>query len=83
MNTWQLPEGVDELTGDRALAFECVRRQLIDLYTDKGFGLSNTATFPKLSTIGSIESNFKLSSINTITSIAALMLLEPYNSAPA
>ncbi|CAC9455054.1 ATP phosphoribosyltransferase regulatory subunit (EC 2.4.2.17) [uncultured Gammaproteobacteria bacterium] len=39
MNTWQLPEGVDELTGDRALAFERVRRQLIDLYTDKGFGL--------------------------------------------
>jgi ATP phosphoribosyltransferase regulatory subunit len=30
---------VDELTGDRALAFERVRRQLIDLYTDKGFGL--------------------------------------------
>ncbi|CAC9540153.1 ATP phosphoribosyltransferase regulatory subunit (EC 2.4.2.17) [uncultured Gammaproteobacteria bacterium] len=39
MNTWQLPEGVDELTGDRALVFECVRRQLIDLYTNKGFGL--------------------------------------------
>jgi ATP phosphoribosyltransferase regulatory subunit len=39
MNTWQLPEGVDELTGGRALAFERVRRQLIDLYTDKGFGL--------------------------------------------
>ncbi|CAC9570446.1 ATP phosphoribosyltransferase regulatory subunit (EC 2.4.2.17) [uncultured Gammaproteobacteria bacterium] len=39
MNTWQLPEGVDELTGDRALVFERVRRQLIDLYTDKGFGL--------------------------------------------
>jgi ATP phosphoribosyltransferase regulatory subunit len=30
MNTWQLPEGVDELTGGRALAFERVRRQLID-----------------------------------------------------
>ncbi len=39
MNTWQLPEGVDELIGDRALVFECVRRQLIDLYTEKGFGL--------------------------------------------
>jgi ATP phosphoribosyltransferase regulatory subunit len=39
MNTWQLPEGVDELTDGRALAFERVRRQLIDLYTDKGFGL--------------------------------------------
>lgn len=39
MNTWQLPEGIDELTGDRALAFECVRRQLIDLYAEKGFGL--------------------------------------------
>jgi hypothetical protein len=154
MNTWQLPEGVDELTGDRALVFERVRRQLIDLYTNKGFGLvippmveniesllltsesvnkktfkfldpssgkmlgvhlkntaksgaerltkiclsagicssfnascaikaSNTATFPKLSTIGSMASNFKLSSINTITSISASMLLEPYNSAPA
>ncbi len=39
MNTWQLPEGIDELTGDRALAFERVRRQLIDLYADKGFAL--------------------------------------------
>lgn len=39
MNIWQLPEGIDELTGDRALAFEHVRRQLIDLYTDKGFNL--------------------------------------------
>ena len=39
MNTWQLPEGIDELTGDRALAFERVRRQLIDLYAEKGFGL--------------------------------------------
>jgi len=35
MNTWQLPEGVDELTGDRALVFERVRRQLIDLYTNR------------------------------------------------
>ncbi|BAS67736.1 ATP phosphoribosyltransferase regulatory subunit [Bathymodiolus septemdierum thioautotrophic gill symbiont] len=39
MNTWQLPEGIDELTGDRAWAFEKLRRQLIDLYTKKGFGL--------------------------------------------
>ena len=39
MNTWQLPEGIDELTGDQALAFESLRRQLIDLYTSKGYGL--------------------------------------------
>ena len=39
MSTWQLPEGIDELTGDRALAFESVRRALLDLYADKGFGL--------------------------------------------
>lgn len=39
MSAWQLPEGIDELTGDRALAFESIRRQLIDLYTEKGFGL--------------------------------------------
>ncbi len=39
MSTWQLPEGIDELTGEPALAFESVRRQLLDLYTEKGFGL--------------------------------------------
>jgi len=39
MSTWQLPEGIDELTGERALAFESIRRQLLDLYADKGFGL--------------------------------------------
>ena len=39
MSTWQLPEGIDELTGEQALAFESVRRQLLDLYTEKGFGL--------------------------------------------
>jgi ATP phosphoribosyltransferase regulatory subunit len=39
MSTWQLPEGVDELTGDRALAFESIRRQLLDLYAGRGFGL--------------------------------------------
>ncbi len=39
MNTWQLPEGIDELTHDQALNFEMLRRKLIDLYTDKGFGL--------------------------------------------
>ncbi|SMN12858.1 ATP phosphoribosyltransferase regulatory subunit [Bathymodiolus heckerae thiotrophic gill symbiont] len=39
MNTWQLPESIDELVGDRALEFESVRRQLIDLYTKKGFSL--------------------------------------------
>ncbi|HIB30689.1 MAG TPA: ATP phosphoribosyltransferase regulatory subunit [Candidatus Thioglobus sp.] len=39
MNTWQLPEGIDELTGDQAMKFELLRRSLIDLYTDKGFNL--------------------------------------------
>jgi len=39
MNTWQLPEGIDELSGEQALNFEILRRQLIDLYTKKGFGL--------------------------------------------
>lgn len=37
MSTWQLPEKIDELIGDRALAFESIRRQLIDLYIEKGF----------------------------------------------
>ncbi|SFV76555.1 ATP phosphoribosyltransferase regulatory subunit [hydrothermal vent metagenome] len=39
MSTWQLPEGIDELVGAEALTFESVRRQLLDLYADKGFGL--------------------------------------------
>jgi len=39
MNTWQLPDGIDELTGESALKFEMLRRGLIDLYTEKGFGL--------------------------------------------
>lgn len=39
MSTWQLPEGIDELTGVQALAFESVRRQLLDLYISKGFNL--------------------------------------------
>ena len=39
MKTWQLPEGIDELSGNQALNFEMLRRQLIDLYTEKGFGL--------------------------------------------
>ncbi len=39
MSTWQLPEGIDELTGDQALAFEAMRRALLDLYADKGYGL--------------------------------------------
>ncbi len=39
MGVWQLPEGIDELTGTEAIAFESVRRQLLDLYADKGFGL--------------------------------------------
>ena len=39
MKVWQLPKGVNELTGANALAFETMRRQLIDLYTKKGFAL--------------------------------------------
>ena len=39
MSTWQLPEGIDELTGDRALAFESLRRSLLDLYIDQGYEL--------------------------------------------
>jgi ATP phosphoribosyltransferase regulatory subunit len=39
MKSWQLPEGIDELSGNQALNFEMLRRQLIDLYTEKGFGL--------------------------------------------
>jgi ATP phosphoribosyltransferase regulatory subunit len=39
MSTWQLPEGIDELTGKQALAFESIRRKLLDLYQDRGFGL--------------------------------------------
>ncbi len=39
MSMWQLPEGIDELTGTQALAFESVRRQLLDLYIEKGFDL--------------------------------------------
>ncbi|BBB22710.1 ATP phosphoribosyltransferase regulatory subunit [Abyssogena phaseoliformis symbiont OG214] len=39
MGAWQLPEGIDELTNDQALVFESLRRQLLDLYADKGFGL--------------------------------------------
>ncbi|CAC9544372.1 ATP phosphoribosyltransferase regulatory subunit [Bathymodiolus heckerae thiotrophic gill symbiont] len=39
MSTWQLPEGIDELSGDQAMKFEMLRRSLIDLYTNKGFGL--------------------------------------------
>ncbi|MDB3971995.1 ATP phosphoribosyltransferase regulatory subunit [Candidatus Thioglobus sp.] len=39
MKSWQLPEGIDELSGNQALNFEMLRRQLIDLFTEKGFGL--------------------------------------------
>lgn len=39
MSTWQLPEGIDELTGDKALAFESLRRSLMDLYIDQGYEL--------------------------------------------
>ena len=39
MGAWQLPEGIDELTNNQALVFESLRRQLLDLYANKGFGL--------------------------------------------
>lgn len=39
MTTWQLPEGIDELSGTDAAQFESLRRQLIDLYTQKGYEL--------------------------------------------
>jgi ATP phosphoribosyltransferase regulatory subunit len=39
MSVWQLPEGIDELTGEAALALEYSRRTLLDLYVQKGFEL--------------------------------------------
>ena len=37
MSNWQLPEGIDELTGDQANAFENARRDLLDLYQSWGY----------------------------------------------
>ena len=37
MSNWQLPEGIDELTGDQANAFESARRDLLDLYQSWGY----------------------------------------------
>ena len=37
MSNWQLPEGIDELTGNQANAFESVRRALLDLYQSWGY----------------------------------------------
>ena len=37
MINWQLPEGIDELTGDQAIAFESARRDLLDLYQSWGY----------------------------------------------
>ncbi|MBE8189844.1 MAG: ATP phosphoribosyltransferase regulatory subunit [Candidatus Thioglobus sp.] len=39
MSAWQLPDGIDEMTAEAALAFESLRRKLLDLYGSKGFGL--------------------------------------------
>lgn len=39
MNTWQLPAGISQITGKQALAFETLRRQLLDLYASRGFEL--------------------------------------------
>ena len=37
MSNWQLPEGIDELTGDQAITFEASRRGLLDLYQSWGY----------------------------------------------
>ena len=39
MSNWQLPEGIDELAGDQAIAFESTRRKLLDLYQSWGYEL--------------------------------------------
>ena len=39
MNNWQLPEGIDELTGEQAVTFESIRRRLLDLYQSWGYEL--------------------------------------------
>ncbi len=39
MSNWQLPEGIDELTGDQANAFESARRELLDLYQSWGYDI--------------------------------------------
>ena len=37
MSNWQLPESIDELTGNKAIAFESARRALLDLYQSWGY----------------------------------------------
>jgi len=37
VSNWQLPEGIDELTGDQAITFEQSRRDLLDLYQSWGY----------------------------------------------
>ena len=39
MSNWQLPEGIDELTGNHAIAFESARRDLLDLYQSWGYDI--------------------------------------------
>jgi len=39
MSNWQLPEGIDELTGEQAVIFESIRRRLLDLYQSWGYEL--------------------------------------------
>ena len=39
MSNWQLPEGIDELTGDQANACESARRALLDLYQSWGYDI--------------------------------------------
>jgi len=37
VSNWQLPEGIDELTGNQAITFEQCRRDLLDLYQSWGY----------------------------------------------
>lgn len=39
MNRWLLPEGVEEILSDQALATEALRRQLLDLFESWGYDL--------------------------------------------
>lgn len=70
MSEWQLPEGIDELTGAGALAFESVRRQLLDLYIDKGFEL----VIPSMVAYNNDSNNNKTQCFKFLDSISDKML---------
>ena len=36
-NSWQLPDGVDEVLPNRAFVLESLRRELLDLYHSWGY----------------------------------------------